>query len=74
MANTKKKLAVPTPEEREAAIKRAFAQKRASIAEGVLFNLAQNPSVLNAEPKEVADSAVAIADAFMESLYSVKEE
>lgn len=52
-------------------------QKRASIAEGILFNLCGNPSIVStafAEPSKIAESAIKIADSFMESLYSEKAE
>lgn len=64
-------------EEKKAQAIRAFMQKRASVAEAVLFNLCGNPSIVStafAEPDKIADAAVKIADSFMETLYSEKAE
>lgn len=63
----------PTEEEKKAAMARAYAQKRASLAEGVLFGLCNNPSIVStafAEPEKIAESAVKVVDAFMEKLYN----
>lgn len=75
------KLARPLPpmseEAKKAALARAFAQKRASIAEGILFNLCGNPGMTSsafAEPEKIAESAIKITDSFMEKLYSSKED
>lgn len=56
---------------------RAFMQKRASLAEGILFNLCSNQSIVSTaftEPGEVAKAAIKITDALMEQLYGKTEE
>lgn len=59
-----------TEEQKKAAIVRAFAQKKLSIAEGVLFNLCQSASAIdNYTAEEVATYAVKVADAFMKAAY-----
>ena len=59
-----------TEEEKKSQIMRAFMQKKASLAEGVLFNLMQNPSLdaicRGASPAVVAND---IADEFMKVVY-----
>lgn len=78
MSNVKKPRPIqvakePTEEEKKAAMARAYAQKRAALAEGVLFNLCNNPSMVSTaftEPAKIADSAVKIAESFMEKLYN----
>lgn len=59
-----------TPEEEKEQIRRAFAQKQASLAEGILFNLMQNPSLndicRNATPAEIAEQ---VSLNFMEVVY-----
>ena len=61
-----------TEEQKKSQIMRAFMQKKASLAEGILFNLMQNPSLLqiceknNQSAVEIANSA---ADKFMEVVY-----
>lgn len=63
----------PSEEEKKAAMARAYAQKRASLAEGILFNLCNNPSMVSTaftEPSKIAESAVTIAESFMEKLYN----
>ena len=59
-----------TEEERKEQMTRAFLQKKASLAEGVLFNLIQNPSLetycRGENPAHVAND---IADEFMGVVY-----
>lgn len=59
-----------TPEEKKEQLMRAFIQKKASLAEGVLFNLMQNPSLetycRGVNPAHVAND---IADEFMKVVY-----
>lgn len=59
-----------TDEEKKSQIMRAFMQKKASLAEGVLFNLMQNPS-LDSIRRGVSPAVVAndIADEFMKVVY-----
>ena len=65
-----------TPEQKQEAMLRFFTQKRESFVTGILFNLCQNPSVLSGDvdPKEVVNTAVAMADHLVETLYPLKEE
>lgn len=59
-------------QQRENAIK-AFMQKRAAVAEGVLFNLCNNPGMTStafAQPETISEAAIKITDAFMEKLYT----
>lgn len=61
--------AKPSQEEMEAQARRAFIQKRNSLAETILYN-----SVGNTPPtsfKELVDAAIEAADYMMEKLYSV---
>ena len=72
----------PTQEELEAQAKRAFLQKRNSLAEGILYNSIQAGAIakgisgkLNLKP--AVDAAIEAADYMMEKLYSIgiaKEE
>lgn len=63
-----------TPEERQEQAARAYAQKRESIATGVLFNMMHNPGITaNADAASMADVAVAVADALIEKLYFTNE-
>ena len=59
-----------TEEERKEQMTRAFLQKRASLAEGILFNMMQNPSLetycRGENPAHVAND---IADEFMRVVY-----
>lgn len=66
----------PSEEEKKAAMARAYAQKRAALAEGVLFNLCNNPSMVStafSEPTKIAETAVTIAESFMGKLYNSGE-
>ena len=66
-----------TQEQLEAQAKRAFIQKRNSLAEGILFNAIQSAHGTridgNGRPdfKPAVDAAVEAADYLMEKLYSV---
>lgn len=65
-------------EERKKEMTRAFLQKRASLAEGILFNLCQgkdiNNNTTNYECKLMVDVAIEMADHLMEELYGAKKE
>lgn len=61
--------AKPTPEQLEEQAKRAFIQKRNSIAEGILYNAIQGRGF--DDLKGIAEAAVDAADAFMAKCYSV---
>ena len=71
-----------TEEERKEQMTRAFLQKRASLAEGILFNLCQgkvgadtNWNYLSkAECKMIVDVAIDMADHLMEKLYGAKPQ
>lgn len=65
-----------TPEERQEAAARAYAQKRESIATGILFNMMHNPELFKADisPEETANVAIEIADKMIEKLYFSKEQ
>ena len=56
-----------TEEERKEQMTRAFLQKKASIAEGVLFNMVQGNVV--ADAKGIVKIANDIADEFMRVIY-----
>ena len=56
-----------TEEEKEERIARVFLQKKASLAEGVLFNMVQGNVV--ADAKGIVNIANDIADEFMRVVY-----
>lgn len=70
----KPQVAPLTPEQKQEAMVRFFAQKRESFTTGILFNLCQNPAMGDADPKVVVDHAVEMADYLIEKLYPLKEE
>ena len=65
-------------EERKEQMTRAFLQKRASLAEGILFNLCQakdiNNNTTNIECELMVDVAIEMADRLMEKLYGAKTQ
>ena len=61
-----------TEEERKEQVTRAFLQKRASLAEGILFNLCQ-AGIISTGTKLV-DRAIVMADYLMEKLYGAKPQ
>ena len=67
-----------TEEERKEQMTRAFLQKRASLAEGILFNLCQakdiNNNTTNYECELMVDGAIVMADYLMEKLYGAKPQ
>lgn len=69
--------AKPTPEELEAQAKRAFLQKRNSIAEGILFNAIQSSHGTRIDKdgkpdfKSAVEAAIEAADHYMAKVYSV---
>ena len=67
------KLKPLTEEERQQDAIRAFMQKREQIATGVLYNLCGNGIINTLSTQFIAESAVKIADAFLEALYGKKE-
>lgn len=71
----KSQAATLTPEQKQEAMMRFFTQKRESFTTGILFNLCQNPSVLDdLDGKSLVDTAVDMADYLIEKLYPLKEE
>ena len=67
-----------TEEEKKSQIMRAFMQKRASLVEGILFNLCQakdiNNNTTNHECVLMVDVAIEMADHLMEKLYGAKPQ
>ena len=63
-------------EERKKEMTRAFLQKRASLAEGILFNLCQGLSIIprDEEINLLVDRSVEMADYLMEKLYGAKTQ
>ena len=63
-------------EERKEQMTRAFLQKRASLAEGILFNLCQGVNIIprDEEINLLVDRSVEMADRLMEKLYGAKKE
>ena len=62
-----------TEEERKEQMTRAFLQKRASLAEGILFNLCQGKNITETttsiECIQMVDVAISMADKMLEKLY-----
>lgn len=66
-----------TEEERKAQMTRAYLQKRASLVEGILFNLCQGLNFIpgeSEETRELVDRSIEMADYMMEKLYGAKSE
>lgn len=67
-----------TEEDRKKEMTRAFLQKRASLAEGILFNLCQKMRITQILTKTagilLVDRSIEIADYLMEKLYGAKKE
>ena len=67
-----------TEEEKKSQIMRAFMQKRASLAEGILFNLCQakdiNNNTTNYQCKLMVDVAIDMADQMKEKLFGAKPQ
>ena len=65
-------------EERKEQMTRAFLQKRASLAEGILFNLCQakniNNDTTNKDCMLMVDVAIEMADQMLEKLYGAKQQ
>lgn len=70
----KSQSATLTPEQKQEAMLRFFTQKRESFSTGILFNLCQNETLKDCEPKELVNIAVDMADHLIEKLYPLKEE
>ena len=67
-----------TEEEKKSQIMRAYMQKRASLVDGILFNLCQakdiNNNTTNNECVLMVDVAIEMADHLMEKLYGAKPQ
>ena len=67
-----------TEEEKKSQIMRAYLQKRASLAEGILFNLCQKMRITQILTKTagilLVDRSIEIADYMMEKLYGAKTQ
>jgi len=63
-----------TEEEKKEQVARFFAQKRESFAQGILFNLCQNPSAPLSDEKALVDFSLKAADCLVEKLYLVKPD
>ena len=67
-----------TDEDRKKEMTRAFLQKRASLAEGILFNLCQKMRITQILTKTagvlLVDRSIEIADYLMEKLYGAKPQ
>ena len=59
-------------EERKEQMTRAFLQKRASLAEGILVDLSQAGIITTGT--DLVDRAIEMADRLMEKLYGAKKE
>ena len=67
--------AAPQPEEeKKDQVIRFLAQQRTSITTGIVFNMMQAPGVTDKAPAEIADFAVAVADAVVERLFPLPKE
>ena len=61
-------------EERKEQMTRAFLQKRASLAEGILFNICQGWFPSEKDLDSVVDISIRMADRLMEKLYGAKTQ
>ena len=59
-------------EERKEQMTRAFLQKRASLAEGILFNLCQGVRIITDD--QLVDRSISMADQMLEKLYGAKPQ
>ena len=63
-----------TEEDRKKEMTRAFLQKRASLAEGILFNICQGLVPSEKDLESIVDMSIEMADRLMEKLYGAKKE
>ena len=61
-------------EERKEQMTRAFLQKRASLAEGILFNICQGLVPSEKDLESIVDMSIKMADHLMEKLYGAKPQ
>lgn len=66
--SNKTKIEQPKEEQLKQQQIRSLLQQRASVAQGVLYNILQAEG-MKKEPAEVADYAVAVSEEFMRRLY-----
>ena len=62
-----------TEEKRKEQITRAFMKKRASLVEGILFNLCQRTLLLG-KPERIVEKSIEMADQMMQKLFGMKAE
>ena len=62
-----------TEEAKKSHIMRAFMQKRASLVEGILFNLCQRTLLLG-KPERIVEKSIEMADQMMQKLFGMKAE
>ena len=63
-----------TEEERKKEMTRAFLQKRASLAEGILFNICQGLVPSEKDLESIVDMSIKMADHMLEKLYGAKPQ
>ena len=63
-----------TEEERKEQMTRAFLQKRASLAEGILFNICQGLVPSEKDIESIVDMSIKMADHMLEILYGAKPQ
>ena len=61
-------------EERKEQMTRAFLQKRASLAEGILFNICQGFFPSEKDLESIVDMSIKMADHMLEKLYGAKPQ
>ena len=61
-------------EERKKEMTRAFLQKRASLAEGILFNICQGLVPSEKDLESIVDMSIKMADHMLEKLYGAKPQ
>ena len=62
-----------TEEKRKEQMTRAFMKKRASLVEGILFNLCQRTLLLG-KPERIVEKSIEMADQMMQKLFGMKAE
>ena len=61
-------------EERKEQMTRAFLQKRASLAEGILFNICRGLVPRERDLESIVDMSIRMADQMLEELYGAKTQ
>lgn len=62
-----------TEEQKKEMALRSFVQKRNSVAEAIIFNAVQGNLPATDEGLELIDTAIAMADRYMEKAFGLKE-